>query len=106
MQWFKGSIFGAFRRDFLDFALHSPATQPLLGILFSDKGLVIPDEFFFQTVAFNPHLRAPGACRFLPLPTEVGMGYPATYALANVPPSRGLAGYVGNTGMRAFSFIR
>ncbi|BHF80096.1 beta-1,3-galactosyl-O-glycosyl-glycoprotein beta-1,6-N-acetylglucosaminyltransferase activity [Sparganum proliferum] len=78
MQWFKGSIYGAFRRDFLDFALHSSETQSLLQILFSDMELRNPDELFFQTVAFNPHIRAPGACLYIPLPSEVSEGYPAS----------------------------
>ncbi|KAL7053782.1 hypothetical protein AAHC03_026863 [Spirometra sp. Aus1] len=81
MQWFKGSIYGAFRRDFLDFALHSPETQSLLQILFSDRGIRNPDELFFQTVAFNPHIRAPGACLYTPLLSEVAEGYPARYVI-------------------------
>ncbi|VDK89309.1 unnamed protein product [Dibothriocephalus latus] len=65
----------------MDFALHSPATQPLLDVIFSNKRLQNPDEFFFQTIAFNPHIRAPGACLYTSMPSELSMGYPARYVI-------------------------
>ncbi|BHF80097.1 beta-1,3-galactosyl-O-glycosyl-glycoprotein beta-1,6-N-acetylglucosaminyltransferase activity [Sparganum proliferum] len=81
MKWFKGSLYGAFRREFLEFALHSPKSQALLDALMSDKEVLHPDELFFQTLAFNSHLGAPGACLYIPLPTEVNEGYPGRYVL-------------------------
>ncbi|KAL7053878.1 hypothetical protein AAHC03_026694 [Spirometra sp. Aus1] len=81
MKWFKGSLYGAFRREFLKFALHSPKSRPLLDAVMSDKEVLHPDELFFQTLAFNAHLGAPGACLNIPLPTEVNEGYPGRYYL-------------------------
>ncbi|VDN11250.1 unnamed protein product, partial [Dibothriocephalus latus] len=55
--------------------------NPLLDILFLNKSIRNPDELFFQTTAFNSHIRATGACLYPPLPTEVGVGHLARYAI-------------------------
>nr|VZI05529.1 unnamed protein product [Spirometra erinaceieuropaei] len=60
---------------------HSPKSRPLLDAVMSDKEVLHPDELFFQTLAFNSHLGAPGACLNIPLPTEVNEGYPGRYVL-------------------------
>ncbi|VDN12061.1 unnamed protein product [Dibothriocephalus latus] len=87
LHWFKGTVYGAYKRDFLDFALHSPATQPILKVIFSSKRLRNPEEFFFQTVAFNSHIRAPGACLRPSMSSEVLMGYPGRYVVWSHPMS-------------------
>lgn len=41
-----------------------------------------PDEFYFNTLNFNPHLKLPGSCLMFPLPPEENqMGYLARYVI-------------------------
>ncbi|OON20112.1 Core-2/I-Branching enzyme [Opisthorchis viverrini] len=65
VTWYKGSFLVALRRDFVVFMLRNPKALAILDALQSGRGhITIPDEMFFSTLAYNPHLGAPGACLY------------------------------------------
>lgn len=69
-KWFKGSLYGVFRRDFLQAALFSEHVAPIRDLLLQHDAVNNPDELFFSSLAFNPSLRMPGSCTRAPLPPE------------------------------------
>ncbi|KAL5965883.1 Beta-13-galactosyl-O-glycosyl-glycoprotein beta-16-N-acetylglucosaminyltransferase 4 [Taenia solium] len=78
--WYKGTLYGAFRRDFLHMAVRGKSMAPIREAVLQHKVLQHPDELFFSTLAYNPHLGLPGACLIAPPPiTEVNLGFPAKY---------------------------
>uniref|UniRef100_A0A5K3FYA7 HECT domain-containing protein n=1 Tax=Mesocestoides corti TaxID=53468 RepID=A0A5K3FYA7_MESCO len=60
--WYKGSMYGAFRREFLHEAVMGTALGPILDLMLKPNYIRHPDEFFFPTLAYNSQLRLPGAC--------------------------------------------
>ncbi len=50
------SIYGAFRREVLEFIFDNESVQVISNFLLKTKGIQHPDEFFRQTIAFNPDL--------------------------------------------------
>ncbi|KAL5104021.1 Beta-13-galactosyl-O-glycosyl-glycoprotein beta-16-N-acetylglucosaminyltransferase [Taenia crassiceps] len=80
--WFKGSIYGAYRREFLEETIHAERLQPIRSMIVRRKAFRNPDELFFPTFAYNPHLRLPGACLTAPSPSsERGMHFLAKYVI-------------------------
>ncbi|KAM7533058.1 hypothetical protein Aperf_G00000123151 [Anoplocephala perfoliata] len=79
---YKGSVYGAFRRDFIQEAVLSPALSPIRDTLLRHGIYPHPDELFFPSLNYNPHLRLPGSCLTAPPPPEeVGLGYLAKYVI-------------------------
>ncbi|KAL8594816.1 hypothetical protein ACOMHN_047533 [Nucella lapillus] len=56
---YKGSVHVAATRAFVDYALHSNVSRQLLAWL--KRGVVVPDEVFYNTLNFNTHLGVPGS---------------------------------------------
>ncbi|VDM16491.1 unnamed protein product [Hydatigera taeniaeformis] len=80
--WYKGTVYGAFRRDFLNEAVRGRAMAPIRETLLQHKVFEHPDELFFSTLAYNPHLRLPGSCLVAPPPlSEVNLGFPAKFVV-------------------------
>ncbi|KAL5103766.1 Beta-13-galactosyl-O-glycosyl-glycoprotein beta-16-N-acetylglucosaminyltransferase 4 [Taenia crassiceps] len=80
--WYKGSLYGAFRRDFLYEAVMGTSVAPIREVVLRHKALKHPDELFFSTLAYNPQLKLPGACLVVPPPmTEVNLGFPVKYVI-------------------------
>uniref|UniRef100_A0A5K3G215 Protein ORF2 n=1 Tax=Mesocestoides corti TaxID=53468 RepID=A0A5K3G215_MESCO len=74
--WYKGSIYGAFRREFLHEAVMGTAVGPIRDLMLKPNYIRHPDEFFFPTLAYNSHLHLPGACLHSPAPrSEVDYNY-------------------------------
>ncbi|CDS36961.1 glycosyltransferase 14 family member [Echinococcus multilocularis] len=81
-SWYKGTIYGAFRRDFLHEAVRGTAVAPIRDAVLEHKALKHPDELFFSTLAYNPHLKLPGACLIAPPPkSEVDLAFLAKYVV-------------------------
>ncbi|KAM7533557.1 hypothetical protein Aperf_G00000123105 [Anoplocephala perfoliata] len=79
---YKGSVYGAFLRDFIQEAVLSPALSPIRDTLLRHGIYPHPDELFFSSLNYNPHLRLPGSCLTAPPPAEeVGLGYLAKYVI-------------------------
>lgn len=57
LKIFKGSAYAAFTRDFVKFALHSSVARELYNW---SKDAYSPDEFFWSTLQYNTHIKAPG----------------------------------------------
>ncbi len=49
--------------------------------LLKSKGIENPDEFFWQTLAFNPRLKAPGGCLAPSPPSEQDINYLARFVI-------------------------
>ncbi|TGZ37155.1 hypothetical protein CRM22_011349 [Opisthorchis felineus] len=63
VEWIKGSVLVALRRDFVKFMLTDPKSLEILSVMEAEKHLgKVPEETFFSTLAYNPQLGAPGAC--------------------------------------------
>ncbi|KAK4474002.1 hypothetical protein MN116_003319 [Schistosoma mekongi] len=63
VNWTKGSFHAALRRDMVNYILHDKRALELRGLFKEEEDLLkVPDEMFFSTLAYNPQLRAPGAC--------------------------------------------
>ncbi|VDO00911.1 unnamed protein product [Rodentolepis nana] len=60
--WIKGSIYGAFRRDFLKKAVLSKSLSIIRDYMIQPKMFRNPDEFYFNTLNYNPHFKLPGTC--------------------------------------------
>ncbi|VDM16488.1 unnamed protein product [Hydatigera taeniaeformis] len=74
--WYKGSVHGAYRREFLQEAVLGKALAPIRDLLLQHQIFLAPEELFFPTLAYNSHLRLPGACLVAPSPpSEVNLGY-------------------------------
>lgn len=87
---FKGSIYGAFRRDFVEFILNSKEVQPITNFLMKTKRIKHPDEFFWPTIAYNPELGAPGGCFTKNPDSEQDLGFLARYVIWGGSPSEEL----------------
>ncbi|CAH8471159.1 unnamed protein product [Schistosoma rodhaini] len=71
VTWIKGSFLVALRREFVSYVHMNPNSIELLNILREEQHLMkIPDEMFFSTLAYNPQLLAPGACKEFYPPNE------------------------------------
>uniref|UniRef100_A0A5K3FUJ8 NAD(P)-dependent oxidoreductase n=1 Tax=Mesocestoides corti TaxID=53468 RepID=A0A5K3FUJ8_MESCO len=80
--WYKGSIYGAFRREFLHEAVMGTAVGPIRDLMLKLNYIRHPDEFYFPTLAYNSHLHLPGACLYSPAPeSEVGFNYLAKFVI-------------------------
>ncbi len=84
----KGSIYGAFRREFLEFIFRDKNAQRISNFLLKTKGIENPDEFFWQTLAFNPELGAPGGCLTTSPASEQDIGFLARYVIWFGSPSQ------------------
>ncbi|VDO03499.1 unnamed protein product [Rodentolepis nana] len=62
VTWVKGSIYGAFRREFLQEIIFSQSTRTIRDFMLQTQTFLNPDEFFFSTLNFNPSLHLPGSC--------------------------------------------
>ncbi|VDD77793.1 unnamed protein product [Mesocestoides corti] len=75
-SWFKGSIYGAYRREFLQEAVLGTAVGPIRNVIIQPGNIMHPERFYFPTLAYNSHLRLPGACLNGPSPaSEVGYNF-------------------------------
>lgn len=75
-------MYGAYRREFLREALLSNLTKPFRDLLLTHKAFRHPDELFFPTLNYNPHLNLPGSCLVSPLPpNEVNLGFLAKFVI-------------------------
>ncbi|XP_076445032.1 N-acetyllactosaminide beta-1,6-N-acetylglucosaminyl-transferase-like isoform X2 [Babylonia areolata] len=59
----KGSAYGVFSRDFVDYVLHDRRAQ---GLLEWCRAVDSPDEYFWATLNHNPHLKVPGGYSGVP----------------------------------------
>ena len=57
---YKGSTYGTFSRQFVEFALTNIAAKKLLDWL---RDTMIPDELFWSTLNYNSIFGAPGRCK-------------------------------------------
>ncbi|KAM3175335.1 hypothetical protein ACTXT7_008730 [Hymenolepis weldensis] len=60
--WIKGSVYGAFRREFIKEAVFGQSTRAIRDLMLQPQTFQNPDEFFFSTLNNNPHLPLPGSC--------------------------------------------
>ncbi|KAL5967832.1 Beta-13-galactosyl-O-glycosyl-glycoprotein beta-16-N-acetylglucosaminyltransferase [Taenia solium] len=80
--WYKGTIYGAFRREFVHEAVIGTAMAPIRKTILQHGIFNHPDELFFATLAYNPHLKLPGACLIAPPPmSEVNLGFLAKFVV-------------------------
>ncbi|KAL5962280.1 hypothetical protein TSMEX_009985 [Taenia solium] len=80
--WFKGSIYGAYRREFLEEGILGEKVGPIRSAIAKHKSFKHPDELFFFTLAYNLHLKLPGACLISSLPSsEVRMNFLRKYVI-------------------------
>lgn len=64
VTWYKGSFLVVLRREFVKFMLTDPKAIELRNLLEGERNLAKhPDETYFSTLAYNPSLNAPGACK-------------------------------------------
>ena len=55
---------------------------PIREAVLKHRAIAHPDELFFSSLAYNPHLQLPGACIQAPLPpSEVNLGFLAKYVI-------------------------
>ncbi|KAM7538494.1 hypothetical protein Aperf_G00000074394 [Anoplocephala perfoliata] len=81
-KWYKGTVYGAFRREFLQEAVLGSTTQPFRKLLLQPKKIAHPDELYFVSLNYNPHLRLPGSCLVAPSPqNEVNIHFLAKYVI-------------------------
>ncbi|VDK84682.1 unnamed protein product [Dibothriocephalus latus] len=62
VTWVKGGVHVALRREFVEFMLFDPKAKEITRALQTHAFYKCPDEQFFATLAYNPHLGGPGAC--------------------------------------------
>ena len=56
--------------------------SPIRELLLEHRKIAHPDEFFFPSLAFNPHLQLPGACLDSPTPpSEAKLAFLARYVV-------------------------
>lgn len=80
--WYKGSIYGVYRREFLEEAVLGGRVQPIRSMVVKHAAFKHPDELFFPTLAYNSHLRLPGACLTSPMPSsETRMHFLGKYVI-------------------------
>nr|CDS30372.1 glycosyltransferase 14 family member [Hymenolepis microstoma] len=81
-NWYKGTVYGAFRREFLQEAVLDEFTKPFRDLLLLPKVFNHPDELFFSTLNYNPHLKLTGSCMVAPSPpNEVNINFLAKYVI-------------------------
>ncbi|KAA3670904.1 uncharacterized protein DEA37_0003048, partial [Paragonimus westermani] len=62
-SWVKGSFLVALRREFVQFIHTDKRALEILDAMKAESHIrKVQDELFFSTLAYNPHLGAPGAC--------------------------------------------
>ncbi|KAF8565152.1 hypothetical protein P879_08583 [Paragonimus westermani] len=62
-SWVKGSFLVALRREFVQFIHTDKRALEILSAMKAESHIrKVQDELFFSTLAYNPHLGAPGAC--------------------------------------------
>ncbi|KAM7533449.1 hypothetical protein Aperf_G00000123121 [Anoplocephala perfoliata] len=75
-KWYRGSMYRAFRRDFIQEAVLSPVLRPVRDTLLRHGRYSHSDELFFTSFNYNLHLRIHGSCLHAPPPTEeVNLGF-------------------------------
>ncbi|KAL5968725.1 Beta-13-galactosyl-O-glycosyl-glycoprotein beta-16-N-acetylglucosaminyltransferase 4, partial [Taenia solium] len=80
--WFEGSIYSAYRREFLEEGILGGKVEPIRSAIVKHKSFKHPDELFFPTLAYNLHLKLPGACLTSPsLSSEVRMNFLGKYVI-------------------------
>ncbi|EUB55860.1 Beta-1,3-galactosyl-O-glycosyl-glycoprotein beta-1,6-N-acetylglucosaminyltransferase 3 [Echinococcus granulosus] len=80
--WYKGSVHGVYRREFLQEAVLGEAVAPIRNFLLQHQTILTPEEFYFPILAYNPQLRLPGACQVVPSPpSEVNIGFLAKFII-------------------------
>ncbi|CDS43433.1 glycosyltransferase 14 family member [Echinococcus multilocularis] len=80
--WYKGFIYGVYCREFLKGAILGEKVEPVRSIMLRHKAIQHPNELFFSTLAFNLHLKLPGACQIAPLPSsKTSMNYLGNYVI-------------------------
>ncbi|VDD84045.1 unnamed protein product [Mesocestoides corti] len=80
--WYKGSVYGAFRREFLHEAVMGTAVGPIRDFMLKLRNIMHPDDFYFPILAYNSKLRLPGACVISASPhSEVGYNYMARFVI-------------------------
>ncbi|KAM7538827.1 hypothetical protein Aperf_G00000059424 [Anoplocephala perfoliata] len=67
-KWYKGYVYGAFGREFLQETVMSASTQPFRKLLLQPEKFAHPDELYFVSLNCNPHLKLPGSCLVAPSP--------------------------------------
>ncbi|VDL43313.1 unnamed protein product [Hymenolepis diminuta] len=81
-QWYKGTLYGAFRREFLQEAVLGEFTKPFRDLILLHKVFYHPDELYFPTLNYNPKLKLPGSCLVAPSPqNEVNINFLAKYVI-------------------------
>ncbi|KAM7533382.1 hypothetical protein Aperf_G00000123242 [Anoplocephala perfoliata] len=74
-KWYKGSMYRAFRRDFIQEAVLSPVLRPVRDTLLPHRRYSHPDELFFTSFNYYLHLRIHGSgLHAPPPPEEVNLG--------------------------------
>ncbi|KAL5103624.1 hypothetical protein TcWFU_000433 [Taenia crassiceps] len=74
--WYKGTVYGIYKREFLQEAVFGKAVAPIRDLLLQRRAFLTPEEFYFPILVYNPQLRLPGACRVAPSPpSEVNLGF-------------------------------
>ncbi|VDK37469.1 unnamed protein product [Taenia asiatica] len=74
--WYKGTVHGVYRREFLQEAVLGKAVAPIRDLLLQHQAFITPEELYFPILVYNPNLRLPGACRVAPSPpSEVNLGF-------------------------------
>ncbi|KAM7533120.1 hypothetical protein Aperf_G00000123197 [Anoplocephala perfoliata] len=74
-KWYKGSMYRAFRRDFIQEAVLSPVLRPVRDTLLRHRRYSHPDELFFTSFNYYLHLRIHGSgLHAPPPPEEVNLG--------------------------------
>ncbi|BHF79850.1 beta-1,3-galactosyl-O-glycosyl-glycoprotein beta-1,6-N-acetylglucosaminyltransferase activity [Sparganum proliferum] len=73
VTWLKNSLHAALRREFAEFMLTDKKAIELSEVLRKFAYTKVPDEQFYGTLAYNPHLGAPGACLKLHEPQDQGV---------------------------------
>lgn len=80
--WYKGSIYGAYLREFVEEAVLGKRVEPIRKAILQHGAFKHPDELFFPTLAFNSHLKLPGSCLTAPSPSsEVRFNYLGKYVI-------------------------
>ncbi|VDL32213.1 unnamed protein product [Hymenolepis diminuta] len=80
--WYKGSVHGAFRRDFVKEAVLGKAAAPVRKMLLEPRVFLNPEELFFPVLAYNLQFKMPGACLTAPTPPEeTNLGYLGNFAI-------------------------
>lgn len=75
-------MYGAFRREFLQEAVNGERLRPIRDFMLQHQVLQNPDEFYFNTLNYNPQFKLPGSCMISPEPPkERNLQYLAKYVI-------------------------